>query len=168
MTVNELINELDRFVVPTLIYFAGLPLFALLLGWICGENAIKSPWKFIYSVLIYAVCIPAIFSFILILYAILFVHTNLLDSSVLAYFLPIVSLLFTVAIINKTIKMDQIPGFQRLSGLVTVIILAFVATFLIQRVFIAFVFFGSIWSFIAIFLVLFIVFKFALKNVIKS
>ena len=103
----------------------------------------------------------------LILYGLFFYQTNLLDVNFLAYFLPIVSLGFTLVIISKIVSLDEIPGFERLSGLLTVIILAFLATFLLQRVFIHFVFFGSFMNFIAVFAALFLVFKLGLRKFLK-
>ena len=167
MTINELISKLDVLLVPTLIYFGSLPIVSLLFGWIAGSNAKLSPWKYIFSFIIYAVSIPAIFSFMLILYGLFFYQTNLLDVNFLAYFLPIISLVFTLVIISKIVSLDEIPGFERLSGLLTVIILAFLATFLLQRVFIHFVFFGSFMSFIAVFAALFLVFKLGLRKFLK-
>lgn len=167
MTINELISKLNVFLVPTLIYFASLPILSILIGWIAGINSKLSPWKYFFSVLVYAACIPAIFSFMLIIYGLFFYQQNLLEVNFLAYFLPLLSLVFTLLLINKKIPLDDVPGFDRLSGLLTVIVFSFLATFLLQRVFIHFVFFGSFTNFIAVFVLLFILFKLGLKKVMK-
>lgn len=54
-------------------------------------------------------------------YTLFFSRENLLDASLLAYFTPVVSMIVTLVFIRKSVSFDDIPGFDRLSGLMLMI-----------------------------------------------
>lgn len=168
MTLQSLFESITGDSLLLIYYFVIMPIIALLIGFISGKESNQEPWKYIFSVLVYLVCIPGIFSFILCLYSFFFESENLLQVNVLVYFLPIVSMIGTLIIIANKIPLVEIPGFHKISGLLMVIAATFVLILLLQKTRIWVVFVGSIWHLIAVIGVLFLLIKFGFDKVMKT
>ncbi len=118
-------------------------------AWLCGlvhgrGNGGSSPWKYVYSVLVYLACVPGTFAVVLTGYTLFFTRENLLDVNPLVYFLPLVSMVVTLVFIHKNVAFDLVPGFDRLSGLMVMIGCSFVIALAIQKTRIWLFFGGSI------------------------
>lgn len=145
MTTREFIQAVDRHPLILLAAFALPPLLA----WACGrlhgkDGGSTTPWKYIYSVLVYAACVPGLFAAVLTAYALFFTRENLLDANLLVYFLPIASMVVTLVRIRKNVSFDEVPGFDRLSGLMVMIGLSFAVALAIDKTRIWVWFAGSI------------------------
>lgn len=145
MTTREFIQAVDRHPLILVAVFVVVPLLA----WACGRLHGKgrggtAPWKYIYSVLVYAACVPGLFAAVLTAYALFFTRENLLDASLLVYFLPIVSMVVALVGIRKRVSFDEVPGFDRLSGLMVTIGLSFAIALAIDKTRIWIWFGGSI------------------------
>jgi hypothetical protein len=143
MTTREFIQAADSHPLILISTLAALPLLA----WLCGRIHAKdrgsaAPWKYFYSLLVYAACIPGLFAAVLIAYTLFFTKENLLDASLLAYFLPIASMIATLVAIRQNVSFDDVPGFDRLSGLMLMIGLSFATALAIDKTRI-WVFFGG-------------------------
>ena len=143
MTTRDLIQWAGQHPVLLLLVFVVPPVLAWLAGWLHGkEQGQLSPWKYIYSVLVYLVCVPGMFAGVITAYTLFFSHENLLDANLLVYFLPIVSMIVTLVLIRKNVSFDDVPGFDRLSGLMVMVGCSFVMALAIQKTRI-FLFFGG-------------------------
>jgi hypothetical protein len=145
MTTRELIHLADQHPLVLIAVFVFVPLAA----WVFGRlhlrgNGAVSPWKYCYSALVYLTCVPGMFAGVLTAYALFFTGENLLDASVLVYLLPIVSMVLTLALIRKKVSFDDIPGFERLSGLMIMLACSFAIALAIQKTRIWLFFGGSI------------------------
>jgi len=117
-----------------MLIFTAPPLIALAAGFIHGKNkGYTSPWKYLYSVLIYWVYIPGVLAAMLTAYTLFFTGENLLDQNLVVYILPIISMVITLVCVKKNVLFDDIPGFERLSGLILVIAITFVFILAIQK-----------------------------------
>ncbi|HMS28732.1 MAG TPA: hypothetical protein PKD32_02660 [Saprospiraceae bacterium] len=103
------------------IYFLGIPALAFLAGVFAKDEAYLSPWKNLYSFLIYAVTIPGIFAVTLNVYFFFFERRSIMDSDLLIQVFPILSMIFTLWLIRRQVDLDYIPGFDKLSGLAMII-----------------------------------------------
>jgi hypothetical protein len=101
-----------------------------------------SHWRYFYSVIVYVTCIPGILAVVLTAYALFFTRENLLDVNLIVYFAPIVSMAVTLAIVSRYTDYDDIPGFDRLSGLMVILAATFVIILFIQKTRI-WIFFGA-------------------------
>lgn len=154
MTARDLILAAGDYPWEVLGVFVALPLVSWLLGMILGsQRGESSPWKYLYSVLVYLACVPGMLAAVLTGYAVLFTRQNLLDVNLLVYVLPIVSMTVTLLLINKTVAFEKIPGFDRLSGLMVMIAVTFVLVLALEKTRIWLVFGASIYSAIALVLV---------------
>jgi hypothetical protein len=145
MTTRELIQHADQHPIA----LAAAWVAPLLVAWATGRlhprgGGGAGPWKYLYAVLVYFVCVPGMFAGVLTAYTLFFSRENLLDVSLLVYFLPIVSMILTLVLIRKNVSFDEVPGFDRLSGLMVMVGCSFAVALAIQRTKIWIVFGGSI------------------------
>ncbi len=115
-------------------YFAIVPFAALLAGWMEREEGHLPPWNYLYSALIFMVSIPGILAIGLGVYKWLFERRSIMDTNVLLQILPIASMLLTFFIVKSQVKIDSLPGFYRLSGLVMMISAAMAIMWFIDKV----------------------------------
>jgi hypothetical protein len=125
-------------------YLALLPVLAFLLALVHRRGAGNDfPWKYLYSTLVYAACIPGSFGAVVVLYVLLFAKENLLDVNALVTFAPIAAMAVTLAIVGRNASLTALPGFGRLSGLLVVLGLTFAVLFALSRTHLWVVFGGS-------------------------
>ncbi len=121
MTLEELFDYLSENPKYLFLYFLMLPVAALVAGWLDKDRGHYNPWSFIYAVLIYASCIPGIFSVALNVYLFLFERHSIMQTNLYTQVLPWLSMLATLLIIRRNVDLDYIPGFDRLSGLIMIL-----------------------------------------------
>ena len=133
MTLRELFQLLGEHPEYIIFYFSIIPIMAFLAGILGKGEGHLSPWRYLYSALIYFVCVPGIFSITLSVYNFLFERRSIMDADVFAQVLPIISMVVTLLLIRRNVSLDYIPGFDKLSGLVTVISAALIIMWFVDR-----------------------------------
>ena len=152
MSINEMIMRLGTFNLPIVGIFLFIPLLALITGKIVPrEQGERSPFKYVYSILVFLSCVPGMFSSVLTVYTLFILRSNLLSVNIILYFLPIVSMIATVAILDRRVDLDKVPGFERLLGLFITLGVTFVIMFIILQTRI-WVFFGGSMTALLIFI----------------
>lgn len=121
MTLGEFFDWISSKPVLILFYFLSIPLLAILAGVFSKGEGHLSPWKYLYSTLIYMVCIPGIFAVTLSIYFFLFERIPIMDTNLYTQILPILSMIATILIIKKQVSLDLVPGFDKISGLILII-----------------------------------------------
>jgi hypothetical protein len=133
MTLGDFFDWLSTHPFWILSFFIFLPLTAFL-AWQFGKGqGHLSPWKQFYAVLIYLVCIPGIFSVTLSLYLFLFENISILETNIFTQVIPVLSMIATLLFIQKNIDFDDIPGFEKLSGLIFLIGVVLVLLWIVDR-----------------------------------
>lgn len=143
MTARELVDVAARH--PAVLAALGLlpPLAAFVARLMhAPRGGGVAPWRYLYAVLIYLVCVPGVGAAVLTGYTLFFTRESLIDKDLLVYVLPIVSMAVTLALIAKAASFDDIPGFDRLSGLITLVAVTFVILLVIHKTFVG-IFFGA-------------------------
>ena len=167
MSVQDLLDNLAAY--P--IWIMGFMLLPPLLSWILvdyADNTRPRYWlDYVLSVLVYIVGVPGVVSAVLVGYGLFFIRQNLLEVNALLYFLPIVSMAATFALIGRKVDFDRLPGFQRLSGLMMLIALTFVVVLLVFKLRIFVGFFASAEALLGLGLILFLAFQFAAARLFK-
>jgi hypothetical protein len=90
-----------------------------------------------------------------------------MDANILLQLLPITSMLITFFIVKKQVRIESLPGFSRLSGLVIMISAALIFMWFIDRVHIVVFSHMPIQYLLIIFLVLLVVIRFGWSRVAK-
>ena len=135
MTLRDFFQYLSDNPLALMAYFIGIPLLALWVGWMDRDRGHESPWKHLYGFLIYAVCIPGIFSVALSVYMFLFERGgSILNVNLLTQVVPVLSMLLTLSIIKRNVPFEYIPGLGKLSSLMTLIAVAFALMYLLDRI----------------------------------
>lgn len=164
MTLGEFLNALSDNPTWILFYFIALPIIAGL-SWLFGKGEGKlSPWKELYSVLTYAVCIPGIFAFTLNIYTFLFERKSIYSLDVYSQILPIFSMVVTLYLIRKNTCFEDIPGFGKLGGLIVVILALFTIMWLLEKTHIFVISIMPFHYFIVLFVLLFIAIRYGAKR----
>ena len=157
----KLVGENPSYV---LLYFSLIPLTAFIAGMLGNGEGDISPWRELYAVLIYLVCIPGIFSFMLGVYSFLFERYSVYQTDILSQILPVCSMVITLLLIKRNVSFDAIPGFKKLSGLVSLIGATFVFMWFIDRTHIFAITYIPFWQVLALFAVLFFIIRFGWKQ----
>lgn len=121
MSLNEVFDSLERNPLPILLYFVALPLIAWIMGAAAQDGRHIDTWRYLYAVLVYAVCIPGIFAVTLNVYLFLFERQSIWEADLLLQFLPILSMVLTLILIKGKMSFDRIPGFGKIAGFLTII-----------------------------------------------
>jgi hypothetical protein len=134
-------------------FFALIPAIALLAMFFSGGQGHLSPWKYLYTVLIYAVAIPGIFAVTLSVYLFLFERRSIMDTNIFTQILPIFSMVLTFILIRKQVDLGLVPGFGKLSGLVTILSVLIILMWIIDKTHIYSITFMPFWVVIVILVV---------------
>ncbi len=119
----------------------------------------------LWSAVIYAACIPGIFAAVALVYMAAFMRSNLMNLDVLAVFGPIAAMIATIGLAGRKVCIGDLPGVDRLGGLLMMLGATFMVVFLLERTRIVVLFHGSVWTLLFLCFVLFIVFKIGLGRV---
>ncbi len=165
-TVEDVIRNIGNYPLYVTAFLCLPPLLALIIGFFYKPGSIVRPADYFYSVLVYMVCIPGIISSVLIAYTLFFTHGNLLQVNVLVYFVPIMAMIVTLAIIKRKTAFKRLPGFDHLAGLMIVIGITFAILLMIYKTRIFIGFFSSVFSLLLFGVFLFIVLKIGLKKLL--
>lgn len=133
MTLQQLFDYLSAHPIWTMAFFIFPPIFAYFISVIGRGKGYMSPWKIIYSVLIYLVSIPGIISVSLFIYLFLFERISVWQVNLLVQVVPILSMITTLFVIQKNVDLAYIPGFGRLSGLLGMIFALFFLMYMSER-----------------------------------
>lgn len=145
MTLRELIDSTGQHSLPVLSILAAVPVVSFLVGMSHGRGeGHHAPWKFAYAALVYLACIPGIFAAVLTAYTLFFGGESLLDVNPLIYFLPIATMVVTLLVIRKRVSFEDVPGFDRLTGLMILMGGSFAIALAIHKTRIFIGFFGSV------------------------
>jgi len=133
MTLKDFFQLLADNPVIIIAYFLFIPLTALIAGFLGKGEGHISPWRYLYSTLIYMVCVPGIFAVTLSIYLFLFERVSIFDTDVFTQILPVVSMLFTLLLIRANVDLDRVPGFGKMSGLLMMIVVALTFMWIIDK-----------------------------------
>ncbi len=167
MTLGQLFDFLSQNPTMMLYFFASAPLtafLALMLG--KGEGHI-SPWKYLYSVLVYLVCIPGLFAITLAVYLFLFERQSVFSMNIYTQILPVISMILTLWLIKLNTSLDKIPGFDKIGGLIMIIIAAIIAMWFLEKTNIFAITFIPFQYFIILIIVLILAIRIGWKRLSK-
>ncbi|MBP6825307.1 MAG: hypothetical protein KA165_02000 [Saprospiraceae bacterium] len=169
MTLRELFDFLSQNPSIILAFFLGIPFTALLAGIFGKGEGHLSPWKYLYAILIYLVCVPGIFAAALAVYLFLFERGgSVFNVNLLTQVLPVASMILTLGIIRSSASFDYIPGFDKLSSLMLMIAAVFVLMYILDRLYLVAWVNVPVQYLLLIVAGLLLAFRFALKSFISK
>ncbi len=111
MTLEHLIEYFVKDNMAILLFFMVLPIFALILNNTSAGRGNTPPYNKMYSVIVYGISIPGIFSITIWLYTMVFEHKTLWALNPFVYYLPVVSMFVCLFLINKNVRISDLPWF---------------------------------------------------------
>ena len=166
MTIAALIDRLSDHSACLIAALVAVPLFSFVYGKAHGRGrGIQPPHRYVYSVVVYLSCVPGIFSLVITAYTMLFIRGNLLTVNGLVYFLPIVSMIVTIAVVRRNVDLDYVPGFDRLVGLCTLLAVTFGLSLALLKSRLLIIFGGPIRTLLILMVVIFLLLKWAAHRV---
>lgn len=167
MTLNQLFAAAGQHPLVMLGVFLALPLGCWVLGMLHGPRSAKrSPWRYLYAVMVYAACIPGMLAAVVLLYSLFFVSQSLLDLDLLVHVLPIASMVATLLVIRSRLSFAEIPGFDRLSALMVILGVSFAVALAVQRTRIWVLFGASFLTLLVIALLTFVLLMWAWRRLV--
>lgn len=167
MTLNDLFEYALSNPLNVVFYFCIIPFAALLAGWMEREEGHLPPWNYLYSTLIYLVAVPAILSVAFNIYKWMFERGSILNANLLLQVLPVASMLLTFFIVKKQVRIESLPGFDRLGGLVVIISAVMAIMWFMDKIRIIAFTYIPIHYVLVIFLVLLVVVRFGWKRLAR-
>lgn len=165
MTLRDLFDYLSANPLAVVGYYLVLTFTTILAGWLGKGEGHLSPWKYLYSLMAYAVCVPGIFAAALAAYLFLFEGGgSIFNVNLLTQVLPVVAMLVILGIVRRNVEYRYIPGFGRLTDLVTTIFTVFVLMYIIDRLRLIIWVFMPVQWFILIVVGLLIIVRYSLKR----
>jgi len=165
MTLGEFFEQVSANGATTLYFFSMLPITAGLTGYFGKDVGHESPWKYVYSTLIYLACIPGVFAFTLSIYMFLFQRGDIMQANIYTQILPIVIMFLTLWIIRKNVKFSEIPGFDKIGGLMTMLTILMSGLWILEKTQIFVITFMPFYAFIFFFIAMIFLFRWSLKRV---
>ncbi len=168
MTLGEFFDYLSANPFLVLYYSLAIPIIAGVVTLVAGEDGKESPWKYIYSTLIFLVCIPGVLAFFLNIYLFLFEKQAILDTNLYTQVLPIILMVGTLLIIRSKTAFCDIPGFEKLSGMMLIMSALIVVMWFVDRTHIIAISFIPIHYLLILFVALFFVIKYGAKKILDK
>ena len=168
MTLREFLDHIGNSPGLAIAYLLLIPLTALIAMFLGKGEGHISPWKYLYSVLIYMICIPGIFGIALSVYLFLFEKQSIFDMDMYTQVFPVISMGFTLLLIGKNVSLDKIPGFGKMGGLIMMIVSIFAIMWFLDRVRLFVFSYMPIQYLLLIFLVILIVVRVGWSKMFKS
>ena len=167
MTLEQFFEKLVENPFYILAYFTLIPITALIAGFLGKNEGHTAPWNYVYSTLVYLVCVPGIFAFTLIIYQLLFERSGIMQLSIYNQILPIISMIITLFLIRGNVSLDRVPGFGKLSGLMTMIIVLFAIMWILEKTRIVIFSYMPIGYFLLLLVALLLIFRYSWSKMIK-
>lgn len=134
MTLRELFDYLSANPLSVAAYFLLLLITAMLAGFMGKGEGHLSPWKYLYSAIVYLVCVPGIFATALAVYLFLFEQGgSIFNVNLLTQVLPVAAMIVTLNVVRRNVEFGYIPGFGRLTDLIMTIVTMFVLMYFLNR-----------------------------------
>jgi hypothetical protein len=167
LTLLDFYQFIDTKPLWVMTYFIGLPIGALLIGFISKQNAVNSQWRYVFSGLIYLVSIPGVFSITLLVYQFFFERKSIMDINLVTQLTPIISMICTFYIIKRFVNLNNIPGFNRLGNLVVIIAASIFLLWILEKTRIMIFSFMPLQYLLILFVGILIVIRFAWQRISK-
>ncbi len=168
MTLGEFFDWLSAHPAMVIGYFVALPLIAFIACVVGKEEFHLSPWKYVHSTLIYLSALPGIFAITLNIYFFFFDRQKVLDINLFTQVLPIISMVATLFIISKNVKLDTIPGFTKLSSLLLVMMVLISILWILDKTRIWAVTFVPFYYIIIFLVIAVLLIHFGLRNLVGA
>lgn len=168
MTLQEFFNFIVSNPFWIISYFLLIPFTAWLAGIFGKGEGQMDPWKYLYSALIYMVCVPGIFAIFFNLYLFIFERRSIFETEIFTQLLPIVSMFVTLLLIRRNVSLDLVPGFGKITGLFMMITAAFAFFWVLDKTHLVVISYLPLWQGLLIFAALMLLMRWGWGRLAKK
>lgn len=161
MTLGQFFDAVSQQPSVVLFYFFALPFTAFLSILFGKGEGHLSPWKYLYTILVYGACIPGIFAFTLNAYMFLFERQPVMQTNLFTQILPIICMLITLWLIKKNVNLNDVPGFDKIGTLIFIITVLISMMWILEKTHIFVFTYMPFYQFILLFIGFLILIRFA-------
>ena len=133
MTLQELFNLVSTNQAWFIYFLIAIPALLLLLWLWVGSSEKAINFKWLYSALAFSAILPGLFAFTLNIYLFLFQRQDIWTFNVVTQLLPIITMAISLWLIKQQIGFEQVPGFEKLGGMLTLIFACMGIMWLVDR-----------------------------------
>lgn len=161
MTLGQFFDAVSQQPAIIMFYFFALPFTALLaIVFGSGEGHV-SPWKYLYTILVYFACIPGIFALTLNAYMFLFERQPILETNLYTQILPVICMLTTLWLVKKNVSLNEVPGFDKIGSLFFIITVLISMMWILEKTHIFVFTYMPFYQFILFFIGFLVLIRFA-------
>ena len=168
MSVNDLITAVGRHPEYIALYLGLVPLLGFMASYKIKFRLASAKLKMVLSAIMHLAAVPGMLSSALLFYSLFILHQNILNVDALVYFAPIISMFTTFILIKRKINLNQIPGCDRLFGVMVLLFMTCLIVLFLYRFRLVIGFFGSFSHLLIAGAIIFIIFKVALYKIFKK
>ena len=121
MTLGQFFTTVSSHPEIAAFYFLALPFTAFLSNIFSKGESNQTPWKYLYSGLIYLASIPGIFAITLNAYLFLFERQPIMDTNLFTQVFPVLCMMLTLWLVSRNVSLKEVPGFDKLGSLILII-----------------------------------------------
>jgi hypothetical protein len=133
MTLGQFFETVSKEPSIVLFYFFALPFTAFLASIFGKSEGHLSPWKYLYTILVYLACIPGIFAVTFNVYTFLFERQPIMQMNMMTQLLPILCMLITLWLIKKNVSLNDVPGFDKIGSLVFILTVLMIMMWILEK-----------------------------------
>ena len=133
MTLGDFFDYIGQHPTTFLFFYLALPITAALALFFGKGEGHRSPWKYMYSVLVYLSAIPGIFAITLNAYLFLFERQSIMNADVITQIVPVLSMFLTLYLVRKNVSFDDVPGFGKISALIFIISALIILMWILEK-----------------------------------
>lgn len=153
----DLIQQLQRYRGAAALLFLAVPVLTLSLGWTLKRWGSRRACARFLTVPVHLVVLPGVPMALVVAYLLFFARQNLLAGyDAVVFFGPLVSMALTLVASSRLVPFAEVPGFERLSGLMLLSGVAFALTYFLYRMVFRVWFVASFGVLVALFVVAFL------------
>lgn len=145
-SLDDLVNEMSQYEMEILFFMAFITLFPLLLCFVLKKSGSQKIANLVMSGPIFLTTFPGVFFSLILGYLLFFSSKDLLDINYI-YFIPPIWMVVSLFLYSKCVKFDDVPGFDKISGLIGFSSITFFAVLILfkLKIWVA-VFFSPVWA----------------------
>jgi hypothetical protein len=152
MTLGQFFEQVSQNPTPIKVFLIGVPFVAFLSSIFGKGEGHLSPWKYLYSLLVYLASIPGIFAITLSAYTFLFERKSIMDTNIYTQILPVLCMLVTLWLIRRNVELKDVPGFDKIGSLVFVLVLLISMMWIMEKTNIFVFTYLPFWQFVMMFI----------------
>lgn len=134
MTIEDLLVYLTNDKTALFLFFMLLPIVTIVITIISGGRSLQKPYSYLYSVLLFVVCIPGMLSVTLWVYSMFFERKALWQLPFFVYYLPIIVMAICIYILKKKrIPIRKLPWTGELYEFLVLLIITFASILIMMK-----------------------------------